>query len=160
MTPRPWRCPAACDAGGRTARKVPAGVAWPHTAPAIAVLAVLLTLGSGTLPRWAGAMGVRSGSGPAGQPPAQADHVPGEVIVQFQDGVSPAARDALLERLGMRVKRSLGGQNAYVVTIVDGSSVAEAIARLKAQPEVRRAEPNRIARLHPVRPPPGAPGPR
>lgn len=72
--------------------------------------------------------------------------------MQFQPGVAPPARDALLQRLGLRLKRSLGGQNAYLVTIVDGSSVAEAIAKLKAQPEVQHAEPNRIVRLHPPHP--------
>jgi len=106
---------------------------------------LLVTLGA----TGAAAMGVRSEPGGAGGAPAETDIVPGEVLVQFRDDVRPDARDALLSRLGLRVKASLGGQNAYVVSILDGSSVAAAIARLRAEPEVVSAEPNRIIRLQP-----------
>lgn len=147
MTPRRWRIRVA--AGRACARRV---------ALYVALATALLGLGGWLFAPAARAMGDRGDSGPGGPGPAQNDFMPGEVIVQFQDGVTPAARDALLRRLGMRVKRSLGGQNAYLVTILDGSSVPEALARLRAQPEVRHAEPNRIVRLHPPRAPQGTPG--
>lgn len=148
-----WASRRASARGATGGAARPAGVA--RLAARLALAAALAAAGAWVAPPGVAAMGLRSGSGPAQPAPGQDDHVPGEVLVQFQEGVTPAARDALLRRLGMRVKRSMGGQNSYVVSILDGSSVAEAIAKLMAQPEVRHAEPNRIIRLQPR---PGAQG--
>jgi len=124
----------------------------------LALLAALVLTGPGC----AAAMGARSGSAPAdasnpeqGAPGADAParFVPGEVLVRFRADVNEAQRDTVLARLEMRVTRSLGGQNAYVVALPAGMSVPDAMERLRALPEVEAAEPNRITPREPM---PGA----
>lgn len=114
------------------------------------VVAALLSGGT------ASAMGLGSGSAPP--QPAVEDTGPGravqgEVLVRFRADVGAERREALLAGLDMRAARSLGGQNAFVVTLPPGLSVADGIARLRALPEVEAAEPNRITPREPV---PGA----
>lgn len=114
-----------------------------------AVLPALMTVA----PQPPAAMGVRTADAP-GNAAQEAPYVPDEVLVTFREGLSGEARTALLAGLGLRVKRPAGAGGTYLLTITDGSTVPEAVARLQARPEVASAEPNRLTTLHPL---PGSP---
>lgn len=127
----------------------------PGAAPAL-TLGIAVALGTALIslaPQPLAAMGVRTADAPD-NPGQEAPYVPDEVLVTFREGLSGEARAALLESLGLRVKRPLGAEGAFLLAITDGSTVPEAIARLKARPEVASAEPNRVTSLHPQ---PGSP---
>jgi serine protease len=80
-------------------------------------------------------------------PPASAFR-PGEVIVQFRESAAPDRR--LVERALAegRAERARAGfvPGRYLATLQPGDTVAEAVRRFRAMPEVDFAEPNGIVR--------------
>jgi serine protease len=72
--------------------------------------------------------------------------VPGEVIVAFGTTYSQSLADrAIRDAGGASARRSQFGGH-YLITLADGVGVPEAVARLRAMPEVEYAEPNGIVR--------------
>ena len=76
---------------------------------------------------------------PAGA--AAGDHVPGEVIVRYEDGTSPRAESAMERRSGTDAERALPGGSEQLA-IEDGESVHETVAELRRYPEVAYEVPN------------------
>jgi len=66
---------------------------------------------------------------------------PGEIVVKFR---APAARQALLQKLGLRSISRVERVDAVVVKAADPAS---ALAALKADPNVAYAEPNHVMRV-------------
>ncbi|HVM12368.1 MAG TPA: S8 family peptidase, partial [Actinomycetota bacterium] len=85
---------------------------------------------------------------PAGAAPGLPEHVPGEVLVRFEPGVSSAERAALRARVAAREATPLDGlPKVELLRLPPGRSVADAVAALEARPEVRYAQPNFVYRL-------------
>ena len=94
------------------------------------------------------AMGVKTET--ESQPkPSQPLMASGEVLVRFEDGVSPERIDTLLAGLNLRIKNNLGKPNLFVLTILDGNPVKATVVRLKDLPEVAEAGPNYLTFLNP-----------
>jgi len=103
----------------------------------LALQVPLASSGTGLLPRAAG-----------GRARAQAMPLyrPGEVIVGFSPATSQSLTDRAIRSVGgVRARRSAFGER-YVITLADGLSVPEAVARFRAMPEVEYAEPNGMVR--------------
>jgi subtilisin family serine protease len=81
-------------------------------------------------------------SGPLQERGADAELVAGELIVQFEDGVSLAERRQALG--GARVVESLGVPGLVLVRLAEGSSVRTSAAALTREAGVVFAEPNYI----------------
>jgi serine protease len=77
------------------------------------------------------------------------DHVPGEVLIKFRPGVTPAARTRALAGLRSRPSNADLAWSGPVARLRDpGEPDAERLAaQLRAQPEVEFAQPNYIRRL-------------
>jgi serine protease len=73
-------------------------------------------------------------------------YLPGQVIVQFKDGVRDRdASDMMREAGGRQARRSAFGPR-YLVGLDDGFQIADAIDRLRTMPGVEYAEPNGTVR--------------
>src|SRR5262245_6508565 len=71
---------------------------------------------------------------------------PGEVIVEFAPATSQSLTDRAIRSVGgVRARRSAYGER-YVITLADGLSVPEAVARFSSMREVEYAEPNGMVR--------------
>ena len=110
-----------------------------------AVVSVLiLVCASGSLARAADV--VKAAAEP--RPTTPASYRPGEVIVQFREGV--ASDRGRVERAleEGRAERARGGNVAgrYLAMLQPGDSVTDAVRRFRAMPEVDFAEPNGIVR--------------
>jgi subtilisin family serine protease len=68
--------------------------------------------------------------------------VPGELIVQFNTGVGPEARRAVLAAAGLRTVRELLGTKALHVRLPSGADTLAVARVLRKRSEVRYAEPN------------------
>jgi serine protease len=105
---------------------------------------VLLTLAAGlTLAANASAQtpSLRAASG-------QADYVPGQLVVRFNDELDDAGVASLLGRMGAReAGRSRFTRGLRVLSLPAGQSVEQAVSRYSAQPGVAWAEPNYLRRL-------------
>jgi serine protease len=78
--------------------------------------------------------------------PLGAPYKAGEVIVMFQAAATESvAERAILEAGGLRARRSVTGGH-YLVTLDDGVSVPDAVARFQSMREVEYAEPNGVVR--------------
>ena len=109
----------------------------------IALLAVLLVTGS--------SQGAQKGtSGPLQARGADAEFVPGELIVQFESDVSLAERRDVLD--GARVVKSLGMPGLVLVRLAEGASVRTSAAALTREAGIAFAEPNYIRRATQVPP--------
>ncbi len=75
---------------------------------------------------------------------AAGDPVPGQVVVGLRDGAGPAVRAALERRTGVRLGRAVTARGARVATVLGPQGDAAALARLRADPAVRWAEPDRL----------------
>jgi subtilisin family serine protease len=90
----------------------------------------------------AGSPGVSATSGLAASPaPA---HVPGEVIVGFTPGAGAAARAAALAPVDIRAREGAPVDDATVLSLAPGTTVAEAVAELRGRPGVAWVEPNAV----------------
>ena len=67
---------------------------------------------------------------------------PGQLLVRFREGVDPSAIERIQVEAGVRILKAVSGNSLYLMKIVDGSSVENAVRRLKAYPEILHAEPN------------------
>ena len=79
-------------------------------------------------------------------PPQSPDigaHFSSRVIVFYRDGVESASARAANAALGATLLRRLAVENAAVVSIPAGMTIAEAIGLLMQQPGVTLAEPDR-----------------
>jgi subtilisin family serine protease len=70
------------------------------------------------------------------------DFVPGELIVTFRKGSSPASRSVALARVGARRAAGLGAPTVALVRLPAGADVGAEAARLSRHPAVEVAEPN------------------
>ena len=68
--------------------------------------------------------------------------VPGQVLVRFREGTDPRAIERIQGEAGVRMLKAVSGNSLYLMKIVDGSSVEDAVRRLKIYPEILYAEPN------------------
>ncbi|MFH1151400.1 MAG: S8 family serine peptidase [Actinomycetota bacterium] len=91
--------------------------------------------------------------GPAGAvtPAGAPSFAPGEVLLRFSDGTSPAARARLLEDAGAsRVLKQIGpvgDRHTLLVGLRPGATVEGAVGCLSSRPEVSFAEPNYLRSL-------------
>jgi len=84
-----------------------------------------------------------AGATPVPPPAADGQPVPGEVLVGFERGASGSERAAARRAAGVTVKRGSRLDGVQLVELPRGEPADEAIARLKRDPSVRYAEPNR-----------------
>lgn len=95
-------------------------------------------------------------SAPDAAPPARAGgaapgRVPGQVIVGFAAGSTAAQRRQTLRAIDPRDNESIRGvPGARLLTLEPGETVAAALARLRARPDVAYAEPNRLLRVQEI----------
>src|SRR5436190_2201251 len=86
---------------------------------------------------------------PAGA--AAADYVPGRVLVKYRGGTSPSERAQVENQTGTDQRQALPG-GSQKLAIENGSSVGQALARLRRDPNVAYAVPDYVAHaaaLHP-----------
>jgi subtilisin family serine protease len=84
---------------------------------------------------------------PASAGAAERTVVPGEVIVRFADGATPAERIAARAAADARVDRSLPIAGAQLLSLEPGTTIAGAVAALERDDDVLYAEPNVIRRI-------------
>ena len=65
-----------------------------------------------------------------------------QILVKFREGTDAATVERIGRGAGLQVIKVVSPPNLYLMAIADGSSVDEAMARLKAYPEVLYSEPN------------------
>jgi hypothetical protein len=68
--------------------------------------------------------------------------VPGQVLVRFREGTDPRAIERIQGEAGARILKAVSGNALFLMEIMDGSSVEDAVRRLNAYPEILYAEPN------------------
>jgi len=68
--------------------------------------------------------------------------VPNQVLVRFREGTDPSEIQRIQGEAGILILKAVSGKNLFLMKIMDGSSVEDAIRRLKAYPEILYAEPN------------------
>jgi subtilisin family serine protease len=84
---------------------------------------------------------------PASAGAAERTVVPGEVIVRFADGATPAERIAARAAADARIDRSLPVAGAQLLSLDPGTTIASAVAALERDDDVLYAEPNVIRRI-------------
>jgi hypothetical protein len=72
---------------------------------------------------------------------------PSQVLVRFREGTDPSAIEGIQGEAGVRILKAVSGNTLFLMKIMDGSSVEDAVQRLKAYPEILYAEPNYGRRL-------------
>jgi subtilisin family serine protease len=75
---------------------------------------------------------------------ADADYVPGQVVVRYAPGTGPSDRDEALRAVDAQSSDRLPIPDAHVIDLAQGDSVPDAVAKLNARSDVRYAEPNYI----------------
>lgn len=65
-----------------------------------------------------------------------------QMLVKFRDGTDAATVERIGGEAGLRLLKVVSAPNLFLMLIVDGSSVDDVRARLKAYPEVLYSEPN------------------
>lgn len=66
----------------------------------------------------------------------------GQILVKFREGTDAATIERIGREAGLRVIKVVSPPYLVLMSIADGSSVDDAMARLKAYPEVLYSEPN------------------
>jgi serine protease len=90
---------------------------------------------------------------------APGPHVPGELIVKYRVGTTPAGREQLRRRAGVRYARMVG-DSSQLVAVTGDRPTREASARLESDPEVAYVRPNYLAHMSTFTPnDPGRAGP-
>jgi subtilisin family serine protease len=82
-----------------------------------------------------------------GSVPADAEFVPGQVVVQFRAGSLAAARGRALAVRGAHAVRTLGRPGLTLVRLRGGASVRAAATSFERSPSVAFAEPNYLYKL-------------
>jgi hypothetical protein len=67
---------------------------------------------------------------------------PDQVLVRFREGTDPSEIQRIQGEAGVRILKAVSGKNLFLMKIMDGSAVEDAIKRLKTYPEVLYSEPN------------------
>ncbi len=76
------------------------------------------------------------------------EYVPGEIVVQFRDGLDDAGLASLLRQTGARESgRSRFSRGLHVVSLPTGQSVEQGVARFSVLPSVAYAEPNYLRHM-------------
>jgi len=70
-----------------------------------------------------------------------------QVLVRFKEGTDPSAIQRIQDEAGVRILKAVSGKDIFLMKIMDGSSVEDAIKRLKSYPEILYAEPNYVRGL-------------
>ena len=109
---------------------------------------VALAAGAVLVPRPGGVEALGGGF----QDPGPLDHVPGQVVVQFQRAVAQSGGEARLAELiqaggGVAARRSDFDLGLHLVSLPAGDSVEAATSRFRQMPEVAFAEPNYVHHL-------------
>jgi hypothetical protein len=73
--------------------------------------------------------------------PAQ-EIVPNQILVRFREGTDRSEIEHIQVEAGVRILKAVSGNTLFLMKIMDGSSVEDAIRRLKGYPEILYAEPN------------------
>ena len=68
--------------------------------------------------------------------------VPSQILVRLREGTEPSAIERIQGEAGVRILKAVSGNTLFLMKIMDGSSIEDAIRRLKAYPEILYAEPN------------------
>ncbi len=76
------------------------------------------------------------------RPKGAEKHIPGEVLVQFKEGLSQDKIDSIISSVGATVKDTIKQQNVYVLSFPKNVSAVNMAERLKATEGVKWAEPN------------------
>jgi hypothetical protein len=76
------------------------------------------------------------------------NYVAGEILVKFRNGTSGQIKEAIKKEVHLETIRLFSKPNLYLMRILDGSSVENAIERLGKFKEVEHAEPNYIRTIH------------
>jgi hypothetical protein len=71
-----------------------------------------------------------------------AEMVPNQVLVRFREGIDQGEIQRIQRETGVQILKAVSNNNLFLMKIMDGSSVEDAIRRLKAYPEILYAEPN------------------
>ncbi len=79
--------------------------------------------------------------------PQSATMVPNRVIVRFEPGVQPAAREAARDQAGVAAYTALG-KGFQLLKLEAGVEVNDALSDLRANPDVATAEPDYLRELH------------
>ena len=74
--------------------------------------------------------------------PPQPDYIPGRVLVQFLEGITPEKALLIIEGEGCRVEKVLKRTGLHLVKLPDGMDVPEALERFQAYSEVLYVEPD------------------
>ena len=74
--------------------------------------------------------------------PPQPDYIPGRVLVQFLEGITPEKALLIIEGEGCRVEKVLKRTGLHLVKLPDGMDVPEAMERFQTYSEVLYAEPD------------------
>ena len=82
-----------------------------------------------------------------GAAPAWADDTTGRVLVGFEAATTGAERAEVRDEAGVRLVDELAGSAVQVAEPAPGATVAEAVAALEAEPEVRYAEAEQVRRI-------------
>ena len=73
--------------------------------------------------------------------PAQ-EMVPNQILVRFREGTDHSEIERIQGEARVLILKAVSGNNLFLMKVMDGSSVEDAIRRLKAYPEILYAEPN------------------
>ena len=68
--------------------------------------------------------------------------VPNQVLVRFREGIDQSEIQRIQRETGVQILKAVSNNNLFLMKIMDGSSVEDAIRRLKAYSEILYAEPN------------------
>jgi hypothetical protein len=68
--------------------------------------------------------------------------VPNQVLVRFREGTDQGEIQRIQRETGVQILKAVSNNNLFLMKIMNGSSVEDAIRRLKAYPEILYAEPN------------------
>jgi hypothetical protein len=68
--------------------------------------------------------------------------VPNQILVRFREGTDRSEIEHIQVEAGVRIIKAVFGNTLFLMKIMDGSSVEDAIRRLKGYPEILYAEPN------------------
>ena len=74
--------------------------------------------------------------------PPEPAYVPGQVVIKFQNGVTPERAAEIIEGEGCRVEKVLKRTGLHLVKLPEGMDVPEALERFKIYPEVLYVEPD------------------
>ena len=76
------------------------------------------------------------------------NYIPSQILVKFKDGTDTQAIEAIQRELHLKTIKIVSRPNLYLMKILDGSSVARIVERLRNYEEVKYSEPNYVRTIH------------